>query len=241
MSYNYSSETHNETDPNILVPIFINLFNPLSVVDIGCGIGNFLSVFKKNGVTDILGIDSDFNSFDQRRKYLLENEFLQFDLTKKWNFDKHFDLAICLEVAEHLPFESAETLVENLTKVSNTVIFSAAIPLQGGQFHVNEQWQSYWGDIFEKRGFSPVDCIRPIIWNNLDISYWYKQNIIVYCNSNSLAKYNLISSGSTYCNIVHPDNYLSKVTYLENLLSGSLSLKYYVYFMYKFLIKKFRF
>lgn len=239
MSYNYDLNTHNQTDPSIIVPLLIDLFSPTSVIDIGCGLGNFLFEFKINSNCDVLGVDGDLFSDAMRSEFLTENEYLRADLTKPLNINRKFDIALCLEVAEHLPIEFVETFIENITQLSETVIFSAAIPLQGGQYHINEQWQSYWCEIFKNKGFFPVDCVRPIIWNNENVSFWYKQNIIVYCTKNSLSKNNLISTKTLFLNLVHPQNYYGKTSYLINLLKGKLSLKYYLYLIYKYFKAKF--
>jgi len=234
LSYNYDLNTHNKTDPSIIVPLLIDLFSPTSVIDIGCGLGNFLFEFKKNSICDVLGVDGDMFSDIKRAEFLAPNEFLRGDLTKSLNINRKFELALCLEVAEHLPLSAADQLVKELISISDIVVFSAAVPLQGGQFHVNEQWQSYWAEKFEKYNYCPVDCIRPVIWNNMKVSYWYKQNLVVYISKNS-KKYNeRVNLSMSYFNIVHPENYFGQVDYLHKLLSGKSDLKFYLYLLFKY-------
>ena len=117
---------------------------------------------------------------------------------------------MCLEVAEHLPEQSAKTLVESLCSLSDFILFSAAIPGQGGLHHLNEQWQEYWVVQFKEKGFAAFDCIRPKIWNNSKIQFWYKQNILLFAKrekSNDLKQtqcYHIIP------NLVHPDLHAHK-------------------------------
>ena len=90
------------------------------------------------------------------------------------------DLAICLEVAEHLTPAAGARLVKTLCSVAPVVLFSAAIPAQGGTNHINEQWQSHWADEFAAHGFDCFDPIRPEIWNDRDVFPWYRQNILLF-------------------------------------------------------------
>lgn len=235
MKYLYSSETHNSTDPALLVPLVINFFNPKSVIDVGCGTGNFLEAFKKNGVAKVFGIDGDFQSQAIRKNFLADTEFQNYNLSMPYFAETKYDLAICLEVGEHLNKDSADNLITTLINSSDIIIFSAAIPLQGGQFHINEQWPDYWAKKFAAYNYFPADIIRPLIWNNPSIKYWYKQNIIVYISKIS-AYYKIYNTDNKFpINLVHPDNYLIQVSYLQKLLSGKGKLIFYLYLLFKYL------
>jgi hypothetical protein len=115
-------------------------------------------------------------------------------------------------VAEHLPIERARSFIGELTSRSQLVLFSAAIPFQGGVGHVNEQWQSYWAGLFAERGYRTVDVIRPMVWTNRDVSWWYAQNIILYVTPERLAELPALSSACSELprlplDIVHPSHY----------------------------------
>jgi hypothetical protein len=167
---------------SIVVPLILKLFKPKSVVDFGCGVGGWLKEFSRGGVEDILGIDGDYI----RREQLLipPDKFESQDLMRP-TIRKRFDLAISLEVAEHLPESSADALVSTLVKAAPVVVFSAAIKGQGGTNHINEQWQSYWARRFQSHGYCIVDCIRPTIFDDERVERWYRQNILVYCEAGS--------------------------------------------------------
>jgi hypothetical protein len=100
------------------------------------------------------------------------------------DFSPHrdFDLVECLEVAEHLEETAADRFVESLTSHTGTVLFSAAVPGQGGTHHVTEQWPSYWIPKFGRAGFQPFDVIRPRIWKDRRVVVWYRQNILIFAN-----------------------------------------------------------
>lgn len=124
-----------------IVPILLELIQPQSVIDVGCGTGTWLSVFCEHGIEDIWGVDGDY--VQEEALEIPKDRFLSHDLTKPLALDRKFDLAISLEVAEHLPCDSAEAFVDSLTQLAPVILFSAAIPFQGGVGHVNEQWQEY--------------------------------------------------------------------------------------------------
>jgi SAM-dependent methyltransferase len=161
-----------------IVPAVASLVQPQSVVDVGCGTGTWLSVFRERGIIDVLGIDG---SYVQAQQLLIpKDRFLAHDLTKPISLGKRFDLAISLEVAEHLPADVASSFIDQLVGLSDIVLFSAAIPGQGGVHHINEQWQDYWRKLFEARGYTTVDFIRREFWQNPEVAFYYSQNMFLY-------------------------------------------------------------
>ena len=149
-----------------------------SAIDFGCGVGTWLATLQKLEATDVQGVDGPWVD-----KQLLEISMAQFH---EHNFEhpytpaRRYDLAISLEVAEHIMPAGAVNFVRMLTDAADFVLFSAAIPHQGGVNHVNEQWIEYWNDLFKQQGYVGMDLVRPHIWNDADIPFWYRQNIIIY-------------------------------------------------------------
>lgn len=175
----YNSQSGNSlSSAEVIVPLFLGHFSPHSVVDIGCGVGGWLRVFQDQGVPDIKGIDGDYVSVDML--HIPSDCFEPADLTSLANIGS-FDVACSLEVAEHLPQEAAERFVTLLTSAAPVVLFSAAVPSQGGTWHINEQWQSYWCEKFAERGYVALDLIRPKIWDDERVAIWYRQNVLVFC------------------------------------------------------------
>jgi len=194
-----------------IVPLIINMIHPVSVIDVGCGAGTWLSVFKEFGVEDIFGVDGDW--VDGKILQIPEERFLSYDLKNSLIINKRFDLAISLEVAEHLPEGSAETFVDTLVGLAPIVLFSAAIPFQVGKNHSNNQWPDYWAEHFEKRGYLVVDAIRKKIWQNDNVDYWYAQNILIFIKEDCLNKYPLLkleleNTVKSQLSIVHPKMYM---------------------------------
>jgi SAM-dependent methyltransferase len=182
-NYVHTEIVHNLNSPREVVPLIMNLFYPKSVLDVGCGLGTWLRVFEEGGVIDYLGVDGEY--VDKRLLKIPEEKFLAVDLQKQWSVNRKFDLVICLEVAEHLREESADLLVESLVSHGDTIVFSAAIPGQGGQYHINEQWPRYWQEKFAKHGFYYHDELRPLIWENSRVDWWYRQNIFTISREKS--------------------------------------------------------
>ncbi|MCF6359282.1 MAG: class I SAM-dependent methyltransferase [Cyclobacteriaceae bacterium] len=203
----YSNREKTFLSARKIVPILMKDVAPKSVVDVGCGLGEFLAVFEENGVSDILGIDGEW--VDKGNLRIESSKYRSEDLQKPLNIGKNFDLVISCEVAEHIKEQYANIFVESLTSLGNAVLFSAAIPLQGGTFHVNEQWPKYWADKFKEQGFVAVDYIRSKIWNDVDIKFWYKQNLILFVKEGRLENYpelqRYYNPDTPILSMVHPD------------------------------------
>ena len=201
-----------------IVPIIMDLFAPKSVVDLGCGVGTWLRAFKENGAAKVTGYDGDY--VEKSQLYIDETEFIPYDLNKRIDTNEKYDLAMSVEVAEHIERENAKQFVENLTNLSNIIVFSAAIPNQGGRNHINEQWPAYWQEIFASYGYSAFDCIRNIIWDNEDIRYWYAQNIMIYITDDIKSIYidkmkELAGNVEHVRSLVHPVLYQYRIDELQ--------------------------
>jgi len=185
-NYIHNIDVHNTKSAHNFIPILLDYINlPYSVIDVGCGTGTWLIVLKNFGVKHIKGINGNYieNS-------LLEidvNDLVYHDLNLSYYDEKKYDLAICLEVAEHLKPESSEILVKTLCNLTDTILFSAALPFQGGQNHLNEQPIKYWIELFNRNGFIFKDYFRSKIWENEDIEWWYRQNIFLIIKDQSFS------------------------------------------------------
>lgn len=161
-----------------VIPYLLQQFKIDSVVDLGCGIGTWLAVFAENGVTDFLGCDGSY--VPQGYLQIPQSSFRAVDLSQSLEFERRYSLAMSMEVAEHIAPESAEAFVKKLTELSDIVLFSAALPYQGGTGHVNENLPEYWALLFRKYDYVPLDIIRDNFWLNGMVCPWYRQNTIVY-------------------------------------------------------------
>ena len=179
-----------------------------SAVDVGCGVGTWLSVLRDQGVSEVMGVDGGW--VDPDLLVIPRDCFRQIELDKEdVRMSRKYDLAISLEVGEHLPPERAERFVRSLTELSDCVLFSAAIPLQQGQGHVNEQWPSYWARLFGERGYAAHDFIRPAIWTDERIPFWYRQNILVFAAPAAFQN-PPPDARSMPLDVVHPELYLER-------------------------------
>ncbi|MBS4066445.1 MAG: class I SAM-dependent methyltransferase [Chitinophagaceae bacterium] len=203
-TYQHITEEHNLHAASEIVPFLVKILGPQSVLDVGCGIGTWLWEFKQAGVKTVKGIDNPYVDKKLLTQYLQEQEFLAYDLSKPFDFNEKFDLVISLEVAEHLPASSAEIFVDSLTKHSDIILFSAAVPFQDGQNHINEQWPEYWYSFFEKKGYVPYDFVRDKFWHNSNVDIWYRQNILLYAKPN-LPKLQSFSPATGRLSRVHPE------------------------------------
>jgi len=238
VAYIYRKKEHNTRAAREVVPFLIELFKPKSVIDIGCGTGSWLSIFENCGIVDYCGIDASY--VNKKILEIPQENFISADLENKINVEKKYDLLLCLEVAEHLTFQRSESFVCDLVNISDTIIFSAAIPHQTGQNHINEQYPEFWVKIFNKFNYECFDLLRPIIWNNNDVDWWYRQNILIFKKniSNETIKFKNINA------IITHELYKRKLKEISNLQEkiysikkGDMRFSYYIKAIFKRLLK----
>lgn len=157
-----------------------------SLLDVGAGHGAWAAEWMAAGVLDVLAVDGDYVARD--RLAIPSDRFRSHDLLQPLNLGRKFDLVQSLEVAEHLPDASADGFVETLTRHGDVVLFSAAVPHQGGEHHVNEQPLSYWRARFAARGYQPYDWLRPLIADDRAVMPWYRFNSLIYANDEGAAR-----------------------------------------------------
>ena len=191
--YDYS-EHLTLTSAEAIVGEVMKIIQLDSLVDFGCGRAVWLKAWMRQGVDDVFGLDGDF--VDPERLWVEKSHFQHADLSETVTLNRKFDLAQCLEVVEHLPEASVDTIVKTLTDHADIVLFSAALPGQGGFGHVNEQPHEYWRQKFGKRGFEVYDPIRPRIKDREEILPWYRYNLLLYVRAGSADKLSEAVRGS---------------------------------------------
>jgi SAM-dependent methyltransferase len=210
-----------------LAPIVLGIHPAGSMIDVGCGVGGWVKAFAQHGVANAVGLDGDY--VDRKQLLIDEARFIAHDLNREldvaglcrsYGAGGRFDLAISLEVAEHLEPQRSDSLVRDLCGLSDVVLFAAAIPFQGGAGHVNERWQSWWAQKFAENGYDPFDILRRDIWGRQDIAWWYKQNTIFYVKRNSTAHRRFAERyaqpADTMFDLIHPELFRGKVARLKN-------------------------
>jgi len=174
---NHAFSFHMQDGPRAVMPRIMSEVHPRSLLDVGCGIGTWLRAATELGIADFFGVET----FDIPEGRLLVPPalFLQLDLTQPWDLGRRFDLALCLEVAEHLDQAYAGILIDALVQHADSIFFSAACPGQEGEHHVNCQWPAFWQQLFNARGYVCRDDLRWQIWDDPNVEPWYKQNMFM--------------------------------------------------------------
>ncbi len=220
-----------------ILKILYEFYKPVSVIDIGCGRGSWLAVAESLGSIYLKGIDGPWIS---KNDLISKNiDFTPMDLEQPIETKEKYDLCLSIEVAEHLHKKYATRFVKTLCNVSDIVIFSAAIKFQEGPNHINQQWQSYWVDLFGTNDFQCYDVFRNKIWNNDNIDWWFRQNVFLYINnsSSSIDIEYLKSFIKPIYDIVHPKNYEEKILSHANQ-SNDLTMEVCLYYFKQYIKNK---
>ena len=151
-----------------------------SLLDVGAGHGAWAAEWLVAGVKNVVAVDGDYVQPNQLA--IPKKNFRAHDLSTPLDLKKSFDLVQSLEVAEHLPEGKAELFVDNLIRHGDVILFSAAVPHQGGEHHVNEQPPEYWRRKFAARGYAAFDFVRPKLEGRSEVMPWYRFNSYVYAN-----------------------------------------------------------
>ena len=160
----------------------LNDFKATCVIDVGCGTGALLEALRDTGC-EVFGLEYSEAALKYCRARRLN--VAKFDLERNvFNDNRTFDVAVSMEVAEHLPEKAADRYVDLLARLSQVIVFTAAPPGQGGVDHVNEQPSSYWITKFQQRGFEHAEEISQR-WRESwkaagDVEGWYHQNLMIF-------------------------------------------------------------
>ncbi|BAZ50392.1 hypothetical protein NIES4103_30080 [Nostoc sp. NIES-4103] len=180
---NFFNSKYFDTDYGTIATTIFNLYQPKTVVDFGCGPGHLSRELAKLGVKgtaidgfshpDFSNLDVEFQSVNLNDSSAIGNIFT----------NRTFDVAICLEVAEHLNPSVSSELVAWLTKVAPVVVFSAAVLGQDGVGHINLQPRDFWHSQFTRHSFLCADRIREQLRLVPSIAPWYRYNILDYVHA----------------------------------------------------------
>jgi SAM-dependent methyltransferase len=225
INYDHSLNTHTLVGASAALPIILGSLAPKSLLDVGCGTGTWLRAALDYGVPDIFGVDGilPVGNLHVPRELVERHE-----LSLPFQLGRRYDVALCLEVAEHLPENAAPFLISSIVSHADTVFFSAACPGQGGQHHVNCQWPLYWQALFNRHGFFCDDTVRWSIWDNPQIEPWYRQNL--FCARLDRSK---AGREPRLRPVIHPEIsdamcYSAISRKLEEVEAGGLPLKWYL-------------
>jgi SAM-dependent methyltransferase len=163
----------------------VGTFHPARVIDIGCGSGALLVELRKLGVRNLIGLDASEAGLEIAAARGLDTR--QFDIcSETWNEPLRFDLAVSMEVAEHLPASAAGRYIDLLCSLAPVIVFTAAPPGQGGIGHLNEQPPGYWQDFFTAHGFRL--CRETVAawqadWHAAGVAGFYTENLMIFRQS----------------------------------------------------------
>jgi hypothetical protein len=202
-SFYARQSTGSEHSAREVLRVLFGFYRPASIVDFGCGVGTWLKAGHELGVGALAGYEGPW----VRKEELLLSDirFVNANVAEPIQTER-FDLALCIDVAEHIPAGGAKTLIGNLCRASDVVLFSAAVPHQRGAGHINQQWPSYWAGLFDAEGYEVFDVIRPVIWSNAAVPVWHRQNALLFVRrgSSNVDHKRLREAHKPIFDLVHP-------------------------------------
>jgi SAM-dependent methyltransferase len=212
----YTTQFYSERDAGSLtsaktvLSLLYRFYQPRSVIDVGCGRGTWLAAAESLGSVELKGVDG---AWGQQLELASRNiEFEPVDFEQGFGSGSGYDLCISVEVAEHISQGRAKQFIESLCRRSDVIVFSAAIPDQGGTHHVNEQWPSYWIRLFDQQGYDCRDVFRRQIWSDTSVDWWYRQNVFLFVRRGSpKLDLSLLADAEPMPDVVHPANYHTKI------------------------------
>jgi hypothetical protein len=207
IDYTHAANQHSIQAARAVLPVLLSKTPAKSLLDVGCGAGTWSRVALDLGIREVVGLDGV--PIPAEELLIPKDCFRRQDLTTAWDLGRQFDLALCLEVAEHLDSQFAKLLIQSFAVHSKVIAFSAAAPGQVGQDHVNCRWPAYWQELFNAEGFTCDDSVRWEIWNEGAPEPWYRQNLFVAVHDPQRA-----GSEPRLQPVVHPE-FLLGTRYLE--------------------------
>jgi|GEM_PF-776344 len=207
-----------------ILPIVLKRVTARRAVDIGCGSGQWIEAARGLGI-EAFGTDPNAKQNAHIYPYdAAKGDRLQPILAGGGGFD----LAICVEVAEHIDEDRADLLINQLCDLAPIVLFGAAIPGQGGENHINEQWPDYWAEKFAEHGYIGIDCIRRQVWNNDEVEAWYAQNTILYVHperataiATQVLRDELTAANGNPARLIHPRMWMGLHRWVADRLEKS--------------------
>jgi cyclopropane fatty-acyl-phospholipid synthase-like methyltransferase len=170
---------HHSHDSNLASSLmtFLKNENAQSVVDFGCGMGNYVKTFKENNL-NASGFDGNPNTPE-----LTNNLCKVLDISVPVKFEEPFDWVLSFEVGEHLPKEFEDTFINNLHNNNKYgIILSWAVKGQGGYGHFNEQSNDYIKSKICELGYVNDIKTENILRNDATLN-WFKNTIMVFRKS----------------------------------------------------------
>lgn len=196
--------------PMILAHLGIPDDRTVEAIDVGCGEGWWAQGLQAHGAR-VTALDYGTPEVLARGVTVVEVD-LEDDYTLPRN---GYDLALCLEVAEHLTEDAGRQLVAELCASSRVVAWSAAIPGQVGHGHITLRWPTYWAEVFREHGYVLLDPWRRALWDDPEVASWYAQNLLLAQRATGPT---LAEVPAPAC-LIHPDIYLGVLSQLAGARS----------------------
>jgi hypothetical protein len=184
-SSNYQRHQQYQEIYAFISSIILQELRPESVIDWGCGSAYLLHDLMSHGI-EVQGVEGSEESVKFHLSPKITNKIAIQDLLTYRNY-KTYNLAVCMEVGEHLEFVQAESLVQKVAQSGKTIWWTAAQIGQNGPGHINCRPLYYWEKLFNEN-----DCyvnwlltykIKSLMLKSQKICLgypWFRDNLMIF-------------------------------------------------------------
>lgn len=208
----YFSSSIFDYDYAAIAETIIKEYQPKRIIDFGCGTGDLAKAFASRGVT-VEAIDGystpDFSGYSNLRFTKVDLNNITATQTFLNQLETKFDLAISIEVAEHLNPDVSSSFIEWMTSMADVIVFSAAVPSQDGDGHINCRSRSDWYQFIKQHNFVIADTLRQYFTSNSRLGLWHKLNIVDY-----------VQKDTAFAKRINPDELVERLITAETFAAS---------------------
>jgi 2-polyprenyl-3-methyl-5-hydroxy-6-metoxy-1,4-benzoquinol methylase len=129
----------------------IRSVRPRTVLDAGCAMGFLVEAFWDRGVA-ASGVDISTYAISHVRRDMQPHCRIA---SLRESIEGQYDLVTCIEVLEHMPWDDSRAAIENLSRITDTILFSSSPSDFTEPTHINVHQPIVWLEQFSSVGFYP--------------------------------------------------------------------------------------
>ena len=151
----------------------------MPLYDLGCGLGSYMAALRDRGFREVTGFEGEVPAHAACDNIVTQDLTLPFRVGAPGN-------VICLEVAEHVPAEFEDVLLDNVANAcARSLVLSWAVRGQGGDGHVNCRNNDEATERICRRGFTLLEAETRAARGVITDLPWFRDTLLVFARSAS--------------------------------------------------------